>query len=133
MSRGLVVGAALVRDGRLLAARRTAPPVAAGRWEFPGGKVDDGESAERALVREVQEELVCRVTVEHWLDGEQPIGDTHLLRVALCRLAHGEPAAGGDHDALRWLMPDELDDIDWLEPDRPFLPAVRTMLLGSGA
>jgi 8-oxo-dGTP diphosphatase len=129
----VVVGAALVRDGRLLAARRRTPPEAAGRWELPGGKVDPGETDDAALVREVAEELGCRAAVEHWLDGAQPIGETHVLRVAVCRLVGGEPAAATDHDALRWLGPGELDEVDWLEPDRPFLPAVREVLLGSEA
>jgi 8-oxo-dGTP diphosphatase len=126
----VVVGAALVRDGRLLAARRTTPPAAAGRWELPGGKVDPGETADDAVVREVTEELGCEVAPELWLDGAEPIGDHALLRVAVCRLVGGEPAAGDSHDELRWLGAEELDDVDWLEPDRPFLPAVRAMLQG---
>lgn len=127
----LVVGAAVLRDGRLLAARRTTPPEAAGRWELPGGKVEVGETPEAALVREVDEELGCRIVVESWLVGEQPIGPRHTLRAAVCRLESGEPEAGADHDLLRWLAPDELNDVDWLEPDRPFLPALRSALLGS--
>jgi 8-oxo-dGTP diphosphatase len=127
----VVVGAAIVRDGQLLAARRTTPPEAAGRWELPGGKVDAGETADAAVVREVAEELGCEAAVEHWLEHGEPFGETHLLLVAVCRLVTGEPAAGDDHDALRWLGPDDLDDVDWLEPDRPFLPAVRAVLLGS--
>jgi 8-oxo-dGTP diphosphatase len=129
----LVVGAALVVHGRLLAARRTTPPEAAGRWELPGGKVEAGETPEGALVREIVEELGCQVVVERWLEGEVPIGSTHVLRAAVCTLVAGEPRPGDDHDELRWLGPAELDEVGWLEPDRPFLPAVRTVLLGSGA
>lgn len=129
----LVVGAAVVRDGTLLAARRTTPPEAAGRWELPGGKVEVGEDPADALVREVAEELGCDVAVDRWLEGEQPIGSTHVLRAALCRLVDGEPRPGPDHDAVRWLGPGLLEDVDWLEPDRPFLPAIRPVLLGSGA
>ena len=127
----VVVGAALVRDGRLLAARRTTPPEAAGRWELPGGKVEPGEKAEIAVVREVAEELGCRTEVDHWLPGGEPFGGGYVLQVAVCRLVDGEPTAGADHDELRWLGPDELGDVDWLEPDRPFLPSVREVLLGS--
>jgi 8-oxo-dGTP diphosphatase len=127
----VVVGAALVRDGRLLAARRTTPPEAAGRWELPGGKVDPGETADTAVVREVAEELGCLTEVDHWLPGGEPFGDGFVLQVAVCRLVDGEPTAGADHDELRWLGPDELGDVDWLEPDRPFLPSVREVLLGS--
>ena len=129
----LVVGAAIVRDGRRLTARRTTPEEAAGRWELPGGKVEAGEDPADALVREIAEELGCGVTVEAWLEGEQPIGSTHVLRAARCRLVDGEPRAASDHDRLLWLRPGELDDVDWLEPDRPFLPELRRVLLGSGA
>ena len=116
----LVVGAALLRDGRVLACRRTSPPAAAGRWEFPGGKVEPGESPEAALVRELAEELGIVARVTGWLDG------AHQLRVALAR-ADGEPRPV-EHDAVRWLGPDELDDLDWLEPDRPFLAELARLL-----
>jgi 8-oxo-dGTP diphosphatase len=118
-----VVGAAIVRDGRLLAARRTTPPAAAGRWELPGGKVEAGETPEAALVREVREELGCDIVVTGWLPGSAPIGTTLVLTVALAALVGGssEPAPV-EHDAVRWLGATELGDVDWLEPDRPFLP-----------
>ncbi|MFC5177414.1 NUDIX domain-containing protein [Nocardioides taihuensis] len=128
-----VVGAALVRDGRVLAARRTRPAAAAGRWELPGGKVEPGESAAQALVRELHEELGCTVEVVGWLDGAAPIGGTHELTVAHARLLEGEPAIREDgHDAVRWLCVDELGEVDWLEPDRPFLPELADLLDGAG-
>ena len=125
----LVVGAAIVRHGTLLASRRTRPHEAAGRWELPGGKVEPGEDADDALVREIAEELDCRVSVEHWLDGEQPIGASHVLRAAVCRLVDGEPRPGADHDEVRCLTPAQLPDVDWLEPDPPFLGPVHELLL----
>jgi 8-oxo-dGTP diphosphatase len=132
----VVVGAAIVQGGLLLAARRTSPREAAGRWELPGGKVEAGETESAALIREVEEELGCTVVVESWLEGATPIGSTHVLHVAVCAVAAGSPRPGADHDELRWLAPGELGelgDVDWLEPDRPFLPAIRTVLLGSSA
>jgi 8-oxo-dGTP pyrophosphatase MutT (NUDIX family) len=125
----LVVGAAVVRAGMLLASRRTRPPEAAGRWELPGGKVEPGEDPGDALVREIAEELGCQVTVERWLEGEQAIDASHVLRAARCRLAGAEPRSGADHDELRWLAPEQLDDVDWLEPDRPFVDQLRETLL----
>ncbi|CUR56276.1 NUDIX hydrolase [metagenome] len=122
-----VVGAAIVSNGRVLAARRTTPAAAAGRWELPGGKVEPGESDAAALVREVAEELHCTVVVRRWLDGAVPIGDAHLLRVAVVDLVAGR-ATPTEHDRLRWLAGDQLDDVDWLEPDRPFLAELRTHL-----
>ena len=118
-----VVGAAIVRTGQVLAARRSYPAEAAGRWEFPGGKVGVGETPEAALTREIAEELGCQVVVEGWLPqvGFGTAAGTDLqLRVALCRLTHGEPRVT-EHDALRWLSPEQLHEVDWLEPDRPFL------------
>ncbi|WP_167880303.1 (deoxy)nucleoside triphosphate pyrophosphohydrolase [Nocardioides guangzhouensis] len=124
----LVVGAAVVRDGRVLACRRTSPPEAAGRWEFPGGKVEAGESPEQALVRELAEELRVPVTVTGWLDGVAAIGETHQLRVALATVVDGAEPDPVEHDATRWLGVGELDDVDWLEPDRPFLAELAAYL-----
>ena len=122
----VVVGAAIVHEGRVLAARRTAPAAAAGRWEFPGGKVDPGETEIEALVREVEEELGVTVSVERWLAGEEPIGP-YVLRVALTTLERGEPRPS-EHDEVRWLGAGELDEVDWLDGDRPFLGEVETVL-----
>ncbi|HET7194236.1 MAG TPA: NUDIX domain-containing protein [Nocardioides sp.] len=122
-----VVGAAILRDGCVLAARRTAPAAAAGRWEFPGGKVEPGETREAALVREVAEELGCRVEVTGWLAGEVPISETHTLAVALANLVDGAPEPV-EHDLVRWLAAGELSDVDWLEADRPFLAELRDLL-----
>src|SRR3954454_11639030 len=91
MERRVVGGAAIVRDGRILAARRTAPASAAGRWEFPGGKVEPGETDAESLRREIVEELGVGISVARWLDGEQPIGERYLLRVAVASLDAGEP------------------------------------------
>ena len=124
---GSVVGAAIVRDGRVLAARRTGPPEAAGRWEFPGGKVEEAESPDAALVREIHEELGCAVAVDRWLAGRAAVGTRHELTVAVVTLLDGEPAPH-EHDAVRWLGPDELDEVDWLDPDRPFLAELRGLL-----
>jgi 8-oxo-dGTP diphosphatase len=128
--RRAVVGAAILRDGRVLSARRTRPAAVAGRWEFPGGKVEPGESPEVALVREIAEELGCRIEVTGWLDGEVVIGETHVLTVAVARLVEGVPEPH-EHDAVSWLGADELDGVDWLEPDRPFLPELARRLAGT--
>ena len=125
-----VVGAALVRDGRVLASRRTEPPRLAGLWEFPGGKVEDGESDGDALVRELREELRVEVAVGARLGDDVALGTTGVLRVYLCRLLSGEPALV-DHDAHRWLSADELLDVPWIPADLPLVEQLRG-LLGQG-
>jgi 8-oxo-dGTP diphosphatase len=125
----LVVGAAIVRDRRVLACRRTSPPEAAGRWELPGGKVEPGETPEAALVREVREELGVEMAISHWLAEEEHITEALVLRVAVATLVEGEPQPV-EHDRVRWLTASELDDVDWLDPDRPFLEEIRRSLLG---
>lgn len=122
-----VVGAAVVRDGRVLASRRTEPPRLAGMWEFPGGKVEAGESDEQALRRELREELEVEALIGARLGGDQLIGETAVLRVYLCALVSGEPALI-DHDEHRWLARHELDDVAWLPVDLPLVEALRALL-----
>lgn len=122
-----VVGVAVVQDGRVLAARRGHPHHLAGEWELPGGKVEAGEDPASAAVREVAEELVCTVEVTGWLEGSSPVGDGLSLRVATARLAGGDPVPL-EHDAVRWLRADQLDDVRWSAPDLPFLGGVRDLL-----
>jgi 8-oxo-dGTP diphosphatase len=123
----LVMGAAIIHRGRVLAARRTTPPSARGLWEFPGGKVEPGEDPDAAIVREISEELACGIRVVGQLDGEQHIKDGYTLRVAVAELVEGEPIPH-EHDAVRWLAADQLDLVAWLEPDLPFLPELRALL-----
>ncbi|SDK93926.1 (deoxy)nucleoside triphosphate pyrophosphohydrolase [Streptomyces indicus] len=116
----VVVGAALWHEGRMLAARRSAPPELAGRWELPGGKVEEGERPEEALVRELREELGIEAEAVERIPGEWPLGRPgYVLQVWSAKLLRGEPAPLEDHDALRWLGPGELDAVDWLDQDRP--------------
>jgi 8-oxo-dGTP diphosphatase len=124
-----VVGGALLRDDppRVLASRRTEPARLAGLWEFPGGKVEPGESDTAALERELREELSVEVSVGARLGDDLPIGDTGVLRVYLCRITAGEPALV-DHDEHRWLTADELDDVRWIPVDLPLVAELRRLL-----
>lgn len=128
----VVVGAALLNGGRLLAARRSAPPELAGRWELPGGKVEPGETPEQALARELQEELGIAAAPVGRVPGEWPLKLPYVLQVWTARLLPGsdDPKPLQDHDELRWLTPDEIWDVDWLDQD---VPAVKATLLGWGS
>lgn len=132
-----VVGAAIVDDlgvpTRLLAARRTEPPALAGGWEFPGGKVDPGETREQALHREVREELGVEVALGEQLpgplpEGRWPLGESFAMTVWLAQVTAGDPAPIEDHDELRWLDHDGLYDVPWLPADLPIVDLIAPML-----
>jgi len=124
----VVVGAAIVRAGRVLAARRAEPRDGAGRWELPGGKVDPGESDEQALVRECAEELGVTIDVGARIGPQLPIPQIDgVLRLYLARVTAGEPQAL-EHSALRWVGPAELAELDWLPTDLEAVAAVQAHL-----
>ncbi len=134
--RRLVVGALIVDDShhpwRVLAARRSTPPV--GRWEFPGGKVEAGESSRDALVREIREELVVGVEVGQRLDpvsgGRWPISGSLEMELWWCTL-DAQPRTGDSHDVLKWLAARELGTVGWLDADRNALPLIQSRLSDS--
>lgn len=129
----LVVAAAVLDSGppaRVLAAQRAYPAALAGRWELPGGKVDDGEQDVEALVRECREELGVVIDVGARLGEDLPAVDASMvLRVWWARITSGQPLAR-EHQALRWLTAAELDDVDWLEADAPLVELLRAGLGG---
>ncbi|MFT4163828.1 MAG: (deoxy)nucleoside triphosphate pyrophosphohydrolase [Microlunatus sp.] len=121
-----VVGAVITKDGLVLCAQRGSAGRLAGLWEFPGGKIEPGETSRAALEREIAEELNCEVEV-----GDRVATTTHeydfgvvTLTTFYCRLVAGTPALT-EHAALRWLPPGELTTIDWAPAD---VPAVHRIL-----
>jgi 8-oxo-dGTP diphosphatase len=128
----IIVGAAIVRGGLVLACERAAPAEVAGRWEFPGGKVDPGEADEAALIRECEEELGVTIKVGERVGPDVPLDTrTAVLRVWQATLVAGEPTPL-EHASLRWLAPDDLLDLDWLPADQPIVVAL-TRALGATA
>lgn len=132
---GVVVGAAVVRGRRVLAARRHAPAALAGGWEFPGGKVESGESEQDALVRECMEELGVRVRLGERVGPDTELAGGRTLKVWLASIEGDNPAATGaqpralaEHDELRWLAPDELSSVPWLPGDWPVVHALADRL-----
>ena len=128
----LVVGGVIVDDldfpTRVLAARRTSPPELCGRWEFPGGKVEDGERPEDALLRELDEELSIEAKLgEELLSPNSDawrISDRLVLRLWFAIIREGEPTPIDSHDEVRWLDGGSLEAVDWLDADRQVLPHV---------
>ncbi|HEY3871203.1 MAG TPA: (deoxy)nucleoside triphosphate pyrophosphohydrolase [Actinocrinis sp.] len=117
---GVVVAAVIERSGRILAARRTEPPALAGLWEFPGGKVEPGESPVAALVRECREELGVEVEIGERVGPEYPAlgGAMRVLTYRAC-ITQGDPMPLESHDELRWVRPGapETAELPWLPGD----------------
>jgi len=121
------VVAAVVTDGDEILVCRRGPHIGqAGRWEFPGGKVEPGEDPVDALIREVREELGVGIRVTgHLSTDDTHVGD-RIIRLACYRaeLTAERPTDSTDHDELRWVSRGALDQFWWAEPD---LPAVRIL------
>ncbi|WP_426976836.1 (deoxy)nucleoside triphosphate pyrophosphohydrolase [Pseudarthrobacter sp. O4] len=137
-----VVGGAvldsLADPGRLLVARRTAPPQFAGLWEFPGGKVESGETAEQALHRELLEELGVNVRLGAELQAASasgwPLNDRAAMRVWFAELVDGDPHPLQDHDELRWIdlgNRREVLALPWIPADLPIVEALLDALQDS--
>ncbi len=123
-----VVGAAIVDSGRILVAQRPYSDCAykSLKWEFPGGKIEAGESEQEAIMREIGEELACQIEVDALLpEVEQEYPDFTLrLTIALCHLKPFAMPQCSEHNALRWVFPHELPDLDWADADARCRPMV---------
>lgn len=111
----------------MLLAQRTRPADLAGLWELPGGKVEPGESAEAALVRELREELGVEVGGAERIGPAVPLAGGLELCAYRVELVSGVPEPL-DHAALRWVTADELDEMDLVPADRAWIPDLRRQL-----
>ena len=115
-----VVGAVLVHDGRVFAAKRGPGKSMAGYWEFPGGKVEADETPEEALARELREELKIDVTVGEFIVTATHEAGTAVIELStyLCTIIEGVPVLT-EHEEFRWLPVSELSDVEWAPADIP--------------
>jgi 8-oxo-dGTP diphosphatase len=130
----VVAGALFDAEGRVLIAQRPEGKALAGRWEFPGGKIDQGEDARDGLVRELREELGVEVH-----DAERLIRYSHAYPDRVVRLDlwlvtswSGDPR-GLDGQALKWVSPGHLEFEDILEADQPMIDALLERDAGAAA
>ena len=123
-----VVEAIIVENGRVFATQRGYGDFKDG-WEFPGGKIEAGESPEQALVREIREELDTEIRVERLLRTvEWDYPTFHLsMDCFICKIESGDLHLR-EHEAARWLDLEHLNDVDWLPADLQLIPEIAKCL-----
>ncbi|MGH9728128.1 MAG: (deoxy)nucleoside triphosphate pyrophosphohydrolase [Candidatus Acidiferrales bacterium] len=125
----LVVAAVIVRDGRVLACRRNRSGKFPLKWEFPGGKVQRGESPQAALIRELREELSVSASV-----GEEIYRTSHkypempspLELIFFAAMIESSEIDNRVFEAIEWVAPHKLPEMDFLDADREFISKLAT-------
>ncbi len=112
-----VVAAIIYKDGKIFATQRGYGAYK-DYWEFPGGKIEAGETPEQALIREIKEELATTIRPERFvMTVEYDYPEFHLsMDCFICSIVEGEPELL-EHESASWLSSDHLSDVDWLPAD----------------
>lgn len=121
-----VVAALLIKSDRILVTQRKASDSNGGYWEFPGGKVEAGESLEQALVREIQEELEMPIQVKNLIDSHEmktPTGKWIRLNLFATE-AQSDQFVLNEHDDAKWVTVQELQHVGFIPGNRLFLEAI---------
>lgn len=121
-----VVGAVIKRDNKILCAQRGTEKSLPLKWEFPGGKIEKGETPEEALKREITEEMRCSIFIGEAIEDttyEYDFGVVNL-KTFYCELVEGEPTLT-EHVAIKWLSPEELSSLDWAPADIPAIEKIQ--------
>lgn len=120
-----VVAAVIKKDNKIFCAQRNLSKSMGGKWEFPGGKIEEGEAREEALVREIKEELDSDIAVDKYLMTiEHDYPTFHItMHAYLCTLVKGELTLK-EHNDSAWLSKEELLELDWAEADKPIVDMI---------
>lgn len=115
-----VVAAAIIEDGKILCMQRPVDKDLANYWEFPGGKVEAGETHEDALIREIQEELETDIVVDDFVDNSVHEHDFAIIDLTIytAHFAGTNDWVLTEHQDYKWLKPSELHDLNWPHADR---------------
>ena len=124
------VVAAIIHDENCIFATQRGYGEFKGGWEFPGGKVESGETPEQALAREIREELDTEIEVGEYLDTiEYDYPTFHLsMRCYWCTIKSGNLVLK-EHEAAKWLTKDTLDSVEWLPADNTIIEKIRVKLV----
>lgn len=124
------VVAAIIRDGNKVFATQRGYGDYKDGWEFPGGKVEPGETAQQTLVREIKEELDTDIAVGDYLTTiEYDYPTFHLsMQCFWCRIVDGTPVLK-EHEAARWLDVDHIDSVEWLPADLTIIDLIKDKMV----
>ena len=123
-----VVAAIIINNNRVFATQRGYGEFKDG-WEFPGGKIELGETPQEALVREIKEELDTEIEVKDYLETvEYDYPEFHLsMDCFFCRIKSGEVVLK-EHEAAKWLTMETLDSVEWLPADKGLIEEIRNRI-----
>ncbi|ADC51473.1 putative mutator protein mutT [Alkalihalophilus pseudofirmus OF4] len=123
-----VVGAVIFEDNKILCAKRGGEKALPHLWEFPGGKIEKGESPADALKRELLEEMKCKIDVHEQIEYtiyEYDFGVVHLTTFR-CNLIEEKPVLT-EHIDMKWLTPNELHQLEWAPADIPAIEKIESL------
>lgn len=127
-----VVGAAIIRDGKVLVAQRpySEIPYKSLKWEFPGGKIEAGESESDAIRREIKEELECTIDVDSLLPEMEYEYQDFILRmtICICHLSATSEPKCLEHNQIGWFSAFQLPVLDWAAADARCYPRIFALL-----
>lgn len=127
-----VAAALILKGASFLAAKRQGSRHLAGYYELPGGKIEEGESPEQACLREIKEELGCKIKIERFFlkcEYDYPDVGRHLsMDVFICTLPEGEKIEQKEHGDLRFVDAQSMDEIEFAPADIQFLPDIKRLL-----
>lgn len=125
-----VVGAAILRDGKVLVLQRGFEKSLPGLWEFPGGKVEAQENEKQALIREIQEELNMDILIEKYIATNIHTYDFAEVELSVytARMHTNAEIELTEHIAYKWLLPSELEQIEWAPADIPIVKQLQVVL-----
>lgn len=123
-----VVGAVIIENKKILCAQRGPDKTLPLMWEFPGGKIEQGETAKEALIREIEEEMLCTIEVGEKVDHtvhEYDFGIVHLTTY-ISKITSGELKLT-EHEQIKWLKPTEISNLNWAPADIPAIEKLSRM------
>jgi 8-oxo-dGTP diphosphatase len=123
-----VVGAVIIENEKVLCAQRGKKKTLPLKWEFPGGKIEENETPQEALKREINEEMQCKIEIGDLIEQtvyDYDFGIVHLSTF-MCKLIEGKPVLT-EHVSIKWLHPNELLNLDWAPADLPTIKKLITI------